>query len=77
MKRSPTRTVFIVMLVLASFGSYLFLNNVSATTDTYEVLESPLEYETELDELDNSGSLPDLMLIKKVIEAGKQLIPAN
>lgn len=76
MKNSPARTVFFIMIVLASFGSYLFLNEVSDST-AYEVIESPLEYEAEMDELDNTGSLPDLMLIKKVLEAGKQLIPAS
>jgi hypothetical protein len=73
MKKSPTRTVLLGLLIAASFSSYLFLSKVAPNT---EVTDEPIIYTEELEESGESV-LPDLLLLKRVIEAGKQLIPAS
>ena len=73
MKKSPTRTVLLGLIIVASISSYLFLNKVAPDVD---VIDEPIIYTEELEEPSESA-LPDLLLLKKVIEAGKQLIPAT
>lgn len=73
MKKSPTRTVLLGLIIAASFSSYLFLSNMAPDVD---LIDEPAIYSEELEEPSESV-LPELLLLKKVIEAGKQLIPAS
>ncbi|MCB9265695.1 MAG: hypothetical protein H6558_11755 [Lewinellaceae bacterium] len=74
MKKSSTRTVLFCLLLAASIGSYIFLNSVSSTATSYEQAADQEEYE---EASDAKVILPDIHLVKKVIETGKRLIPAS
>jgi hypothetical protein len=76
MKRSKTRMILLVVVVAASLASYIYLNNTEATQAQGDNLE-----QTEIDENFKQGDskmvLPDVEMIKKVLETGKRLIPAS
>ncbi len=75
MKKSSTRTVLFCLLVAASMSSYIFLSSVSSPNAASSHQAKEENYE------EKSGDahiiLPDVQLIKKVVEAGKRLIPAS
>ena len=75
MKTSSTRTVLLGIAITASLCAYLFLSNVNIPLN-YESADI-IEYSEEQEESENKAVLPDVRLLKKVIEAGKQLIPAS
>ena len=72
MKKTTTRSLLFAFLLLASIGSYAYLNVASYAQDAEaEEKESLIERE------DASLVLPDVMFIKKVVETGKRLLPAS
>lgn len=80
MKKQSTRTVLVVLVVLASLVSYIYLNTVELTaaeeTPTeYQLMEE--EEETQAARTQTTLRLPDVALIKKVIETGKSLMPGS
>lgn len=81
MKKQTARTVLVALVVLASLVSYIYLNTVAVNTpkDTsteYQLMEN--EEEALEDGVTNTKLLlPEVALIKKVIETGKSLIPGN
>ena len=77
MKKSVTRTVLLSLLIAASIGSYIYLNSVSPGAFSYEQAVSEEEYEENMESNDAEIILPDIHLIKKVVETGKRLLPAS
>ncbi len=81
MKKLSTRFFLILFIIIASFCSYIYLNTVSVDKLESSVGKQPMLVE----EKDNSGpdekknqiSLPDVRLVKKVVEAGKRFLPAS
>jgi hypothetical protein len=78
MKKLTTRAVVVLLLVTTSVGSYVFLNTVAPDSST-STSDEKTEVETnELKALENvEATLPDAMLLKKVIEVGKRILPAS
>ena len=77
MKKSSTRTVLFCLLIAASFGSYIYLNSLSSPVLPFEQAAEVEEYDEGLESNDADIVLPDIHLIKKVVETGKRLIPAS
>lgn len=74
-----TRTVVVLLLATMSLGSYVFLNTVSPNSAAPS-LEEKIEAEAkELKALENNvdAVLPDVLLLKKVVEIGKRILPAS
>jgi len=69
MKNLNTRTVLLTLLVIASLSSYIFLQ-----TESSKVTSDNIE-EIEMDNKDQSHIyLPDVELVKKVIQVSKALL---
>ncbi|MCB0559250.1 MAG: hypothetical protein H6573_18025 [Lewinellaceae bacterium] len=77
MKKSSTRTVLFSLLISASIGSYIYLNSLSSPMVSFDQAAGVEEYEEDIESNDAEIILPDVHLIKKVIETGKRLIPAS
>lgn len=77
MKKSNTRTVLFCLLLASSIGAYIFLNSVSSPAASSDEAAAVEEYEEEMEPGDAKVILPDIHLIKKVVETGKRLIPAS
>lgn len=81
MKKQTARTVLVALVVLASLVSYIYLNTVELNTTTqdatqYQLMES--EEELEEDAVTSTRMLlPEVALIKKVLETGRSLIPGS
>lgn len=81
MKKQFARTVIIALVVLASMVSYVYLNTVdlNVTDDSssqFQLMEN--EEASEEESADNTKLLlPDVTLIKKVIETGRSLVPGT
>lgn len=73
MKKITTRTVIVVMLIVASLCSYIYLNTMEVAM--------PIEVTTEqLEEQEISGTtkemmLPDMKILTRILELGKRLLP--
>lgn len=78
MRKSTTRTVVVLLLVSTSLGSYIFLNTVSPKSVEPSSDEQTEQKANELKALENVDAvLPDVMLLKKIIEVGKRIVPAS
>ena len=77
MKKSSTRTVLFSLLISASIGSYIYLNSLSSPMVSFEQTTDLEEFEEDIESNDAEIILPDIHLVKKVIETGKRLIPAS
>ena len=62
--------------MLASLSSYLFLYQVGSTVVGNQPAQQAKE-ELELEAADSKMSLPDVQMVKKVLETGRRLIPAS
>ncbi|MEN0006135.1 MAG: hypothetical protein AAF798_18435 [Bacteroidota bacterium] len=78
MKKLSTRTVLIILLVVASLSSYVFLStratSYTATPNTELTEEQAIQEEVDSEQ---EIILPDVQLLKKAIEAGKRLVPTS
>ncbi|MCH2084377.1 MAG: hypothetical protein MK226_18410 [Saprospiraceae bacterium] len=75
MKKITTRTVIVVMLIVASLCSYIYLNTMEVSTPmgvTTEQLE-----EQELSGTTNEMVLPDVKILERILESGKRLLPTS
>jgi hypothetical protein len=73
MKNSRIRTLLFGLLLLASIGSYSYINSVSV-----EETKPKCNMNTYLDEnVEKSSELPDVKIFKKIIETGRRLVPAT
>lgn len=78
MKKLTTRAVVVLLLVTTSAGSYIFLNTVTPHSSNAASEEKTEAEMHELKALENVDAvLPDVMLLKKVIEVGKRILPAS
>lgn len=78
MRKLTARTVVVFLLATMSLGSYIYLNTVTPNSDPLPS-DNKLEAEVkELESLENvDAGLPDILLLKKVIEIGKRIVPAS
>ena len=79
MRKLSTRSVLLALLVIVSLSSYIYLNTVSVDAPTSNP-SSNTEQPASLDDLDQEDGqlvLPDVRLLKKVMETGKRFIPAT
>jgi hypothetical protein len=81
MKNKPARILMFCLLAFASISAYTFLSIV-ATPDEPGRAKSAAsynieEYEERMDADEAAIALPDIYLLKKLIEAGKRLVPAS
>ncbi|MFN7115909.1 MAG: hypothetical protein ACK4TA_03870 [Saprospiraceae bacterium] len=77
MRKVTTRTVVVMLLATMSLSSYVFLNTVTpkSSTPANDKVESEAN---ELKALENVDiMLPDVMLLKKIYEVGKRIVPAS
>lgn len=81
MKKQTARTVLVALVVLTSLVSYIYLNTVelNANQDTstqFELMEN--EEEAQEETLTTTKLLlPEMAVIKKILETGKSLIPGS
>jgi len=74
MKKSTTRSLLFVLLLAVSISAYTFLNVASYNLGSQSVQQQ----EQQLHEQEEATLvLPDVRLIKKVVEHGKRLLPAS
>lgn len=83
MKAINTRLIGLLVIVLMSIGSYIFLHSVSIDhksqreVNAVELkLQQTLQEEAETEEA-NQSALPEVELLKFVIETGKRFLPAS
>ena len=83
MKAINTRLLGLFVIVLMSVGSYIFLQSVASTVSTVGEsnaielkLQQTLQEEAEVEKATKSA-LPEVELLKFVIETGKRFLPAS
>ncbi len=78
MEKSKTKIIIMVVVMMASLASYVFLNHAQATQATSQHLE---QYDENMDEEGNPADskllLPDVQMVKKVLETGRRLLPVS
>lgn len=83
MKKLTTRTLLVALMVAASLGSYVYLNTVTpsvatpSSDETIDVQSNELKEEIQEQAKEVEVSLPDVMLLQKVIKIGKRFLPAS
>lgn len=77
MKKSATRTVLFCLLIAASLSSYIYLSVLSAHPGANAPAAELEKYEEDMEPNEAEIILPDIHLIKKVVDTGKRLIPAS
>lgn len=82
MKKITARTVLLTLLVAASLASYIFLNTTSSgnSAEVIPLGQSSTELLEDIEDLDRPEReilLPDVHLLKKVVESGKRFLPAS
>ena len=81
MRKLSTRSVLLVLLVVASICSYIYLNTVTVSSSGTSASNDPdIENVSEMNEIESQQQelvLPDVTMIKKILETGKRLIPAS
>lgn len=81
MKKSTARTLVIALVAVASLSSYVYLNTVASVITvpaTGKSLELPVKDMKEKSPEERSEvSLPDILLLEKMIKIGKRFLPAS
>lgn len=83
MKILNTRIIFAILLAMLSIGSYVFLATVSngseaSNSKSVEIeLDESIQEKASTEETDTEITLPDVQLLKFVIETGKRFLPAS
>jgi len=75
MKIKPAKLAFLLLLVVSSICSYIYLNTyqtLNSTRVVEEMEEQTLEEEAPREEV----FLPDVRLIKKIVSGAHRLIPS-
>lgn len=75
MKSRSTRTVLFLFLICLSLASYVYVNldgrsQPPAAPEQAEEMDQALEDE-------NAVNLPDIRMLRTVIETGKRILPAS
>ena len=77
MKKRSLRTYLSVLLVAFSFASYIYINTVSVEELTKPQCNKQLMATPDDDQDDNATELPEVQLVKELIEKGRRLLPAT
>ncbi|MCP3927630.1 MAG: hypothetical protein GY705_00835 [Bacteroidetes bacterium] len=81
MKKMSTRFFIVLFIIIASICSYIYLNTVSVDKLESSVGKQPMLVEekdnSDSEEQKNQICLPDVRMVKKVVEAGKRFLPAS
>lgn len=78
MRKVTTRTVVVLLLASMSLVSYIYLNTVASNSSAPSPDDQSEAEAKELKALEEvEATLPDVMLLKKVIEVGKRILPAS
>ena len=77
MKKISTRSIFTILLIAASLGAYLYLQHVSIHISPGQNYQETVVVEEENESSTSEIILPDVQLLKKVVETGKRFIPAQ
>lgn len=73
--RSKAHIIITIVVVIASLASYIFLNHAESSRAPKEDVE---QYNNEdFESSDPQMVLPDVEMIKKVLETGRRLLPAS
>jgi len=75
MKKTSLRNLLIALLVFTSLASYIYLN----TVELHAAHASP-DVNIEMEQEDSEGSemiLPDVQMVKRILEQTKSMIPAS
>lgn len=74
MKSRNTRTVFFFFLICLSLASFIYLNVAASAknSDTVEQMEA-----SEASEEEGAINLPDVRMLRTVIESGKRILPTS
>ncbi|MFK7809388.1 MAG: hypothetical protein AB8F74_16405 [Saprospiraceae bacterium] len=75
MKKDLLRNFFLACLILVSLTSYIYLNTAVVGEDN--VHQSALEAEINKEETKEEVMLPDVRVLKAIIEKGKDMLPAS
>ncbi len=76
MQKSRTRITVLIVLMVASLASYIFLNHAGKNQITEEPIEQ-LDDNNNFEAKEPTINLPEIKLIKKVLETGIRLLPAS
>lgn len=63
------------MLMLVSIGSYVFINSIQVSNA--DIKCGAKQELSDIDEKENNAELPDVKILKKIIEQGRKLIPVT
>lgn len=78
MRKVTTRTVVVMLLAAMSLSSYIFLNTVTTNSSTPSSDDKNAIETKELKPLQKVDAvLPDVLLLKKIYEVGKRILPAS
>lgn len=81
MRKMNTRVLLFVVLAVVSIASHWYLNSSVSSVSSPDFLQQPATLnqstEEEYDEESSRPVLPDVHLLKKVVETGRRLIPAQ
>ena len=78
MKKSTVRTAFFTLLAAASLLSYIYLNSTyTASGNAVPDGDPETELIEELKEPETEVVLPDVRLLKKVVETAERFLPAS
>ncbi len=77
MKKINTRTVLVALLMVASLCSYIYLNTVEFSTESASAVQTEEEESEMFSDTPQEMVLPDVQLLRKVIESGKRLLPTS
>lgn len=75
MKSSKLRSFLIGLLVLASIFSYTYVNTATIPSD--QIRTSEKEENVDIPKQENNMILPEVQIVKKIMESSKKLLPAS
>ena len=73
MKKSNFRTLLLVCVIFASIASYAFIN----TRQVPEKFKCNASTELPQDETKEDVILPEVQLVKKILQKGREILPAT
>lgn len=76
MKKRSLRTYLFLVLVVFSFASFVYINTVSVEETSKPQCNKHLMVTPE-DEQENTTDLPEVKIVKQLIEKGRRLLPST
>lgn len=74
MKKSNFRTFLMIFAIVASVASYTFINTRQINTP---VINTNVTTELPNDENKEDAILPEVQLVKKILQKGREILPAT